>query len=201
MAFLNINQLQALGLKSFGDNVLISDKASIHGASNIEIGSNVRVDDFTVLSAGVGGIKIGNYVHIATQASLIGEGTITLDDFTGVSSKVSIFSSSDDYLGYGMNNPMVPNQFKRVTTKKVHLKKHVLIGANTVILPGCILGEGVSVGALSVVSSSLDSWYLYSGNPAKPKVRRSKKLLEKEIEFQRFLKRNAGAKSCILHVE
>ena len=39
MAFLTNDQLKQLGLKSFGENVLISDKASIYSPHLISIGS------------------------------------------------------------------------------------------------------------------------------------------------------------------
>ncbi|EQD33256.1 galactoside O-acetyltransferase, partial [mine drainage metagenome] len=62
MSFLDAAELKALGLDSYGKNVLISRKCSIYGASRIELGDNVRIDDFCVLSAGDGGIKIGSYI-------------------------------------------------------------------------------------------------------------------------------------------
>lgn len=187
MAYLTISDLTSMGFKSIGDNVLISEKASIYGAHKIDLGSNIRIDDFSVISAGSEGIKIGSYVHIATQSSLIGDALIVMDDFSGISSKVSIFSSSDDYLGRGLTNPMIPDEFKKVKTNMVHLKRHALIGANTVILPGTIIGEGTSVGALSIVNQSLDDWSIYVGNPIEKRARRSKKLLEKENLFLRSL--------------
>ena len=67
--------------------------------AKISIGNNVRIDDFCVLSAGSGGIEIGNYIHIAVYMSLIGAGKITLCDFSGISSRVAIYSSNDDYSG------------------------------------------------------------------------------------------------------
>ena len=49
MGVLSRLQLEDIGFKSVGKNVLISDKASIYGAGNISIGNNVRIDDFVVL--------------------------------------------------------------------------------------------------------------------------------------------------------
>ena len=67
--FLNETELKKIGFKKVGKNVSISDKCSIYNAKNIEIGSNVRIDDFVILSAGEGGIKIGSHIHIACYAS------------------------------------------------------------------------------------------------------------------------------------
>lgn len=180
MAFLSENQLRQIGFKSLGENVLISDKVSIYNAENISLGSYVRIDDFCILSAGEKGIVIGSFVHLAAYTSLMGAERIILEDFVGLSSKVSLFSSSDDYMGYSLTNPMVPSQYKRVKSFPVTLKKHALVGAHSVLLPGASLEEGVSIGAMSVVSSKLDAWHVYMGNPAKKIVRRSKKLLLSE---------------------
>ena len=54
-SFYDEQELQQIGFKSIGKNVLISRKTSIYGAQNITIGNNVRIDDFCVLS---GNIKI-----------------------------------------------------------------------------------------------------------------------------------------------
>lgn len=183
MGVLTKSELNELGFKSIGNDVLISDKSTIYGAENIEIGNNVRIDDFTVISAGKGGVKIGNHVHIAFQVSIVGSGRIELGDFSGVSTKVSIFSSSDDYTGRRMTNPTVPDKFRFVKCMPVMIGKHVVIGANSVILPGSVLKEGVSIGALSQVSSSLDEWSVYLGNPVKKVMKRSKNILKLEKQF------------------
>jgi hypothetical protein len=58
MAFLGKDVLIQMGFKSLGENVFISDKASFYNIGKIDVGSNVRIDDFCVLSAGEGGIKL-----------------------------------------------------------------------------------------------------------------------------------------------
>jgi dTDP-4-amino-4,6-dideoxy-D-glucose acyltransferase len=182
-SFYNPEELYKLGFKSIGKNVLISKKSSLYGVSRISIGDNVRIDDFCFISAGVGEIVIGNYVHISAYSSLVGQGKIILEDFVGVSSKVTIYSSSDDYLGENMSNPTVPSEFTGVTSAPVILCKHTLIGCGAVILPGVTLNVGVAVGALSLITENCDSFYIYQGNPAKKLIKRSKKLLELEKEF------------------
>jgi galactoside O-acetyltransferase len=183
MGFLTREKLNELGLKKFGENVLISDKASIYGASKIEIGSRVRIDDFCVLSAGDGGISIGNNVHVAVYSSVIGAGKVILEDFVNISSRVSIYSSNDDYSGRSMTNPTVPECFKKVTVEPVTIRRHSIIGSGTVVLPGLEVGEGSAVGALSLVKKDLAPWGVYSGVPAKYISRRSEELLCAEVEY------------------
>ena len=182
MAMLSREAIYAMGFARVGSNVQISEKASFYGIERISLGSNVRIDDFCVLAAGAG-IDIGNYVHIAVGSSLIGAGKISLADFSGLSSRVSIYSSSDDYSGAAMTNPMVPEQFKNVTHAEVTLGRHVIVGSGSVILPGVCLEEGVAVGALSLVSKSCAAFGVYSGNPARRISERKRDLLERERAF------------------
>tara|TARA_R110001606_G_scaffold195473_2_gene343122 strand:+ start:4904 stop:5470 length:567 start_codon:yes stop_codon:yes gene_type:complete len=183
MGILSRQQLMDIGFKSIGENILLSDKASIYGAANISIGSNVRIDDFVVLSAGKSGIEIGNYIHIAIFSSLIGEGKISLSDFCNISSRVSVYSSNDDYSGSAMTNPMIPEKFKMVTHADVFIGRHALIGAASVILPGIIIGEGAVVGALSLVNRSCAEFTIYAGVPIKKIKARKRDLLNYEAEF------------------
>lgn len=188
-SFYSEQELSDVGFKSFGENVLISRKASFYGVSRISIGNNVRIDDFCVLSAGKGGIQIGNFVHIAVYASLMGEGKITIGDFSGISSKVSIYSSNDDYSGEFMSNPTVPVEFTGVFHADVTICKHVLVGSGSIILPGVTLKDGCAIAALSLVSSDCDEFYIYKGNPAKMVVKRCQGLLKLEAEFLKTLKK------------
>lgn len=180
--FLSKSQLNRLNLKSVGNNVKISDKATFYNPTNIEIGDNVRIDDYCILSAGEGGIKIGNYVHIAVFCSIIGKGRVVMEDFSGLSSRVSIYSSNDDYSGNFLTNPTVPSEHTNVSHGDVHLKKHVIVGAGSVILPNVVLEEGVAVGSLSLVTKSVDEYKIVVGNPAK--VLKDRKRNLKELEWK-----------------
>lgn len=183
MTMLSRHAIEAFGFSSVGENVQISDRASFYGASRIVLGNNVRIDDFCVLAAGVGGILIGNYVHIAVGSTLIGAGNITMLDFSGLSSRVSIYSSSDDYSGATLTNPTVPSEFTGVAHADVMLGKHVIVGSSSVILPGVTLEEGVAVGALSLVHKRCEAFGIYAGNPARRIKERKRDLLELEQRF------------------
>ncbi|MCG9639520.1 acyltransferase [Vibrio sp. Isolate34] len=187
MAVLTHEELQQFGFVSIGNNVRISNKASIHGAQNISIGNDVRIDDFCVLSAGKGGITIGNNIHIAVYSSLIGKGSIVLEDFSNISSRVAIYSSNDDYSGEFMTNPTVESIYTNVISDAIHIGKHVVIGSGSVILPGVNLDIGTVIGALSLVKSSSTPFTILGGVPAKKIGVRSKNLLkiEKKIDENR----------------
>jgi len=191
MGYLTTLELKKMNFKHLGKNVKLSDKASIYNAENIYLDDNCRIDDFCILSAGNGGIHVGKYVHIAAYSSLIGAEEIYLDDFSGLSSRVSIYSSSDDYSGNYLTNPNTPLQYRRVENKAVHIGKHAIIGAGTVILPGAALKEGVAIGALSLVSDMVyDGFNIYGGVPAKKIKTRNNTLLKLEQELNDVLTKN-----------
>ena len=183
MGMLPRKTIEQMGLASLGENVQISDRASFYNPSKISLGNNIRMDDFCVVSAGLGGITMGNYIHIAVFSLLIGAGKITLSDFSNISSRVSIYSSNDDYSGSTMTNPTLPAQFTGVTCADVFLDKHVIIGSGSVILPGVILEEGVAVGALSLIKKNCSAFGIYVGNPARRIKERKRDLLELEKDF------------------
>jgi len=66
-SFLSKNELRQVGFARYGRNVLISRKVSFYYPEKIEIGNNVRIDDFCILS---GHIVMGNYIHIAAYCGL-----------------------------------------------------------------------------------------------------------------------------------
>jgi galactoside O-acetyltransferase len=178
MGFYNREELEKLDFKNIGNNVLISDKVSIYNPKNISIGSNVRIDDFCIISAGENGIEIGNYVHIACYVSLIGSELIKLNDFVGISSKTAVYSSSDDYSGNFLTGPTIPNEYKNVHNSSVLFESHSIIGAGSVILPGVTIGEGTAIGAMSLVTKNVDSWGIYIGSPLKYIKKRNKDMLK-----------------------
>lgn len=184
MGMLSRDELERMGFASLGAGVQVSDRAAVYGAARIALGDQVRIDDFCVLSAGAGGIDIGRNVHIAVYCSLIGAGRIRLGDFSGLSSRVSIYSSNDDYSGRTLTNPTIPAEFSGVSHADVEIGRHVIVGAGSVVLPGVTLGEGVAIGALSLVTRSCEPFTVHSGVPARRIAQRSRELLEAE---QRFL--------------
>lgn len=183
MAWLSNKQLRAMGFARLGNNPLLSDRAVFHNCANIRLGDNVRIDDFCVLSAGAAGITVGCYVHIAVYSSLIGAGHIELADFSNLSSRVSIYSSNDDYSGSFMTNPTVPSEFTRVQHESVSVGRHVIVGSGSVILPGVTLEEGVAIGALSLVKLSCRAFGMYAGVPVRRVAERKMDLLclEKQL--------------------
>lgn len=163
-SFYSEDELASLGLKQYGKNVLISRKASIYGAAHISIGDNVRIDDFCILS---GQITIGSNIHISAFVALYGANGIVLEDYTGISPRSTIYSAMDDFSGDYLIGPIHLEEYTNVTGGKVVLKRFSQIGCNSVVFPNVVVDEGAVVGAMSLVTSSINSWGIYVGIPAK----------------------------------
>ena len=175
LGYFNRDELETMGFKSLGEDVLISRKASIPNPANISIGNNVRIDDFVLMT---GNIWLRSYIHISAFCSLGGRAGIVMKDFSGLSAGVKVFSASDDYSGAFMTNPTVPENLTNVTAAVVIFEKHSIVGANSVILPGVEVGEGAAVGALSLVTKDVPAFEIHAGVPAR-KISERKRNLNK----------------------
>lgn len=167
-------ELNNIGLKKIGNNVLISRLAQFYFPENITIGNNVRIDDFCVLS---GFVTLGNNIHLSLYCALHGSHGIELEDYTGLSARCTIYSAVDDFSGNFLIGPMVDKSLTNVSGGKVTIKKYSQIGASCIIMPNVTIDEGVAVGVMSFINESLESWGIYTGCPAKRLKDRSKNLL------------------------
>lgn len=181
MPYLSREVLEAMGFARLGQNVKISERASIYEPEKMEIGDNCRIDDFCVVS---GRVMMGRNVHIAPMCLVAGGSLgIELGDFSGLAYHVQVFTQSDDYSGATMTNPTVPTRFKNESKAPVSIGRHAIIGAGSIIVPGVCVKEGTSVGAFSLVLKSTDDWSVYFGIPAKRIRERSRDLLELEKSY------------------
>lgn len=176
------DELFAFGFAEIGDNVLVSRKASIYGANNIRIGHDVRIDDFCFL---VGKITLGNYIHLAPYVSIhgTGGGSVTMEDFTALSSGTAVYAASDDYSGNSFTNPTVGEEYEKIIRSDILIEKHAIAGLHSVILPNSHLAEGVALGAMCLISGETEPWSIYVGVPGRKLKDRKKELLILEREF------------------
>jgi len=181
--FLSRDALLEIGFARIGEDVQIDDGARFYGADRISLGSHVRIDAFAVLSAGPEGIIIGNYVHLAVGSLISGAARIELHDFANVSSRVAIYSSNDDYHGYSLTNPTIPDRFRQVHTAPVVIGQHVIVGSGSLILPGVSLGDGAAVGAHSIVKHDVPPFTIVAGPDGRVIGARRRDLLVLEEEL------------------
>lgn len=184
VGFFTEHELSGFGFKKLGRNISIAKNCTIIGLHNISIGDNVRIDGYsTIVAAGDGFLNLGSFIHIGSYSLLSAGAGITMNDFSGISQGVRIYSKTDDYSGEHLTNPTVPARYTGVKFGKVVLGRHAIIGSGTVILPNVTIGEGSSVGAQSLVTKNLAEWGVYFGSPAKRIKNRKKNLLDLERDF------------------
>ena len=183
--YYHTRDLAHFGFGGLGDNVQIATNSTLIGLDNIFLGDNVRIDGFTsIITSSDGQCRIGRNVHVGSNCFISCAKNVTISDFAGLSHGVKLYTKSDDYSGNFLTNPTVPERFTSPKVGSVTLGRHVIIGSNTVILPGVNIGEGSAVGALSLVSRNLGNWGIFFGIPAKHLRRRSKDLLVLERDYQ-----------------
>lgn len=174
-------ELKDAGFRRVGSNVRVARNCTIVAPENIELGDNVRIDSYaSLIAAGAGRVRIGSYVHIGAYCLLAAGEGIVMEDFCGLSPGVRLFSRTDDYSGKYLTNPTVPSEFTGITRGEVVLRRHVIVGSGSVVLPRVVIGEGAAVGALSLVTKSLEGWGVYFGSPVRRLKERSKDLLRLE---------------------
>lgn len=186
-AFLSPDELAELDFAFLGKDVLIHSTCVLVNCQRMSIGNGVRIDPFCVLSPG-SNLVIGDHVHIAAQCVLMGAAAISLGDFAGLSHGVKILSASDDFVGGSLIGPTVPDAYRTVDARPVRLERHVVIGAGGLVLPGSVLGEGATVGSLSLVKGDVAPWTVSAGSPARKVGDRDREgVLDAERRFRASL--------------
>ncbi len=178
--FLRSHEIRKLGIIC-GDACLLHKTALVYGADKIELGKNVRIDAFCVLSAGGGFIKIGDYTHVSHYAMFVGAHGIFIDAFSAVGAGSKLYSVSDEFRGNGLIGPMVPDRTRSLKNGLVTLEKHTALGAQCIMMPGSTLSEGSFMVANSLLMKKSEPYSILGGSPAKV-------LRPRELGFRQFLK-------------
>ncbi len=168
------NELLKLGIGKVGKNVRISSLATVVGIENLFLGSNIRIDSYVVILASRGELHIGNNVHIEPSSSIVAHNGIYISDYCTISHGVRLFTASADYSGDYFTNSFPDPKFQNPISGKIEIYNHVIIGANSVVMPNLVINEGAAIGALSFVRESIDGWKIYGGNPLKVLKQRNK---------------------------
>ena len=178
-------ELLDLGFPAVGRGTRVSRRVEIPDPSRIFLGRAIRIDAFVTITTGSSGtVVIGSYTHIADRVRLSAAAGIEIGEYSGLATNSCILSSSDDYSGAHLVGPNVPEHLTGGRFGAVKLGRFAVLGTNSLVMPGCNLAEGVSIGAFSMVNRDLPPWGVYFGIPAKFIARRQQnaKLLSQEWE-------------------
>lgn len=137
-----------------GQDIIIWPFAKIISPEAISIGNSVIIDNFVFFLGGKRTV-IGSSVHIASFTSITGGGEFIIEDYAGLSGGIRVYTGNEDYLGNCLTNPTVPHPYRIPIRSFAHIKKHSIVGANSIILPSVTIGEGAVIGANSLVTKDL----------------------------------------------
>ncbi|HCT3160777.1 TPA: acetyltransferase, partial [Escherichia coli] len=122
-------------------------------------------------------VQVNDYVHIASIES------VTIGRDTLIASKVFITDHNHGSFKHSdpMSSPNIPPDMRTLESSAVVIGQRVWLGENVTVLPGTIIGNGVVVGANSVVRGSIPENTVIAGVPAKiiKKYNHETKLWEK----------------------
>ena len=150
-------------LKYCGTNVIIGKTVRIRNPHLVSIGDGTIIDDFTYISTA---LEIGKFCHIASNVNISGgKGMLYINDYSTLSSHVSVHCGSSDYNTLSLDLPSVPNNIQfGGHFENIHIEKFVTVGAHSCILPGSILPEGSAYGAYTLIKKKeLKKYHLYVG--------------------------------------
>lgn len=102
-------------------------------------------------------ISIGNHTVINRNCYLDGRGGVKIGENVSVSPECYLVSLTHD-----VNSP----EFATLP-KSISIGNYSWLGARVMVMPGVILGDGVVVGAGSVVTKNIDPYEIVAGLPAK----------------------------------
>ncbi len=175
--FLDSSQIRAMGV-SCGEGCLVHNTAKLYGRKNITFGDNVRIDAWTMLSAGNGSIHIGSFTHVSLFCSIFGSAGVFIDDYSAVGAYSSILSVSDDFRKALLIGPMLPLEKRALKSGPVRLEKYTCLAQRCTLLPGSTLSEGSFMHLNSVLIGKSEPYAILEGSPAKKIRDRPKEFLQ-----------------------
>lgn len=125
------------------------------------MGDEVRIDDFAVLSATHGPIRLGGWNHIGAAAMVYGP--VRVGRWTTMSSRSAVYGVSDDFTTLEHTYPYFPHD---LVVSEVGIGDDVVIGTGSTVLPGVRIADGVAIGAMSLVTRDVQTNGVYAGIPA-----------------------------------
>lgn len=149
--------LGSLGKESF----IRSGVKIIGNPRRIYIGRKIKVYQKVIIAIGKGELRIGNngLIGVGTYINC-GDEKLTIGNNVAIAPFCKIFTNSHHYSDEMLN-------IESYNNGNIIIEDNVLIGANTVILPGVKIGHGSVVGASSLVNKDVEPDTIVAGVPAK----------------------------------
>jgi acetyltransferase-like isoleucine patch superfamily enzyme len=155
-------QIWRLRFKHIGKGSYIKRGVIVEGnPKRISIGDNFKIWQRCFIGIGKGELRIGNNGLLGVNSYInVSDSKVTIGNGVAIAPFCQIYSYSHHYYP----DSKVNESFK---VGEVVIEDDVLIGCNSVILPGVRIGARAIVAAGSVVVSDVDSNTIVGGVPAK----------------------------------
>ena len=139
------DELLAFGFESVAEETFVSRDARLFAIQG-KLAEGVRIDAFAILT---GHIELGVGVHISPFCFLGGSGgRIKMQDHSGISTHVSIFTESDDY---SHENREAGHKIGGDVT----IQAYSILGAGCKVMPGTTIHEKCSIGCNCVINQDI----------------------------------------------
>lgn len=169
-----IQELKEIGV-TVGKNPRIARTVIFHTPEHINIGNNVRIDEYSVITSNVfhnTKVVIDDNVHVSAGCYLYGSSaTIHMCRNVRISARTIIYTSNDNYNSSNYNLSYLDSPTcRKCTVGNVYIGIGAIIGCNSTILPNVKIGSGVSIGSYSLIKENcLSKDGIYVGIPVKLK--------------------------------
>jgi len=147
------------------DSVRIGKFCSIFASDrnqSIKLGHKTTIHSFCVLRAQNGFIHIGNECTLNPYSIIYGEGGVKIGNYVRIATHSVIVAAQHIFKRID-----VPICKQGSENKGIIIKDDVWIGAGCIILDGVIIGKGSIIAAGSVVNKNINPYSIVAGVPAK----------------------------------
>ena len=102
----------------------------------------------------------GDYVRMDTSYANM----IYIGDYTHITSGCRLLCHQRNLTGYCVGDNAADLGYR---IGEIHIGKGVMVGMETLIMPGVTIGDGAIIGAGSIVTKDIPAWTIATGRPAR----------------------------------
>jgi len=152
---------------SIGSNVIIDDNTVLDAKghpdkSYIRIGKEVLIGRNGILSCTNAHIEFGDFVSTGPNCYFTTKSFIKIGSDVSIGPNTSIIGASHEY--HDVDTPMIR---QRRISKGIVIEDNVWIGAGAMIFDGVSIGRGTIIGAGAIVNRDIPPYSIAVGSPAK----------------------------------